>query len=60
MYKIQRQGTWEACEGRIVGVSDESLTVEVGGVTSLMPIRTVQGWAYDPTPARSLEEPDSA
>ena len=58
MYKVQRQGKWEACEGRIVGVSDEALTVEDGeGRRGEMAVSSVQGWVYDPTPARRLEEP---
>ena len=58
MYKIQRQGRWEACEGLIVAVSGEVLTVEDGGGRwASIPVSSVQGWVYDPTPARTLEEP---
>ena len=57
MYKVQRQGTWEACEGRIVGVSDETLTVEDGaGRRGELAVSSVQGWVYDPTPARTFQE----
>jgi hypothetical protein len=58
MYKVQRQGKWEVCEGRLVAVGETALTVEDGeGIRATILIASVQGWVYDPTPARTVQEP---
>lgn len=54
MYKLQYGNRWETYPGTITDITDSSLIVEDGGIARIIPIASVQGWVYDPTPARDL------